>query len=206
MKIPVSRVSRSAWRAAALACLPLLAVTAVAATSAFASGGGGHGEAEGPNWLDFGWRIVNFLVILGFLWWMLAPKARAFFSGRRAGIKESLSEATKAKEEAEKKFAEYSAKIGKATEEIDGIIQMIKAQGAVEKEKIVADSRKAAEKIKEDTQARMEQEFKKARNDLRLEAVQLSVQMAEEILKRNITAEDHENIVRDYLDKVEKER
>jgi F-type H+-transporting ATPase subunit b len=206
MKIPVSHASRSSWRRVALGFLPALLFTALLAVFAYASGGAAKEEAEGPNWLNFIWRIVNFLVILGFLWWMLAPKARAFFSGRRAGIKESLGEATAAKEDAEKKFAEYSAKIGKATEEIDGIIELIKAQGAVEKEKIIADARMAAEKIKEDTQARMEQEFKKARNDLRTEAVQLSVQMAEEILKRNITAEDHENMVRDYINKVEKER
>ena len=56
--------------------------------------------------------------------------------------------------------------------------------------------------MKEDTQARIEQEFKKASNQLRAEAVKLSVEMAEELLKRNITAADHEVMVKDYLDKV----
>lgn len=90
----------------------------------------------------------------------------------------------------------------KATIEIDGIVEMIKAQGMVEKEKIIEDAKKAAAKIEEDTKARMEQEFKGASQQLRQEAVQLSVQMAEEILKRSITAQDHDNMVRDYLDKV----
>jgi F-type H+-transporting ATPase subunit b len=35
-----------------------------------------------------------------------------------------------------------------------------------------------------------------------MEAVQLSVQLAEDILKRNITPEDHEVMVKDYMDKV----
>ena len=30
----------------------------------------------------------------------------------------------------------------------------------------------------------------------------MSVQMAEEILKRNITAQDHETMVKEYMDKV----
>ena len=56
--------------------------------------------------------------------------------------------------------------------------------------------------MKEDTQARVEQELKKASNLLRAEAVKLSVEMAEELLKRNITAADHDDMVKDYLDKV----
>jgi F-type H+-transporting ATPase subunit b len=56
--------------------------------------------------------------------------------------------------------------------------------------------------MKEDAQARIEQELNKASGQLRSEAVALSVQMAEEILKRNITAKDHEAMVREYMDKV----
>ena len=79
---------------------------------------------------------------------------------------------------------------------------MIKSQGEAEKQKILEDAKKAAEKMKEDTQARMEQEFQKASRQLRMETIQLSVQVAEDILKRNIKPEDHENMVKDYLDKV----
>ena len=56
----------------------------------------------------------------------------------------------------------------------------------------------------EDTQARMEQELKAARNQLRSEAAELSVAMAEELLKKNINQGLHENMVKDYLDKVVK--
>ncbi len=90
----------------------------------------------------------------------------------------------------------------KATEEIAGISEMIKSQGLIEKERIIEDAKKAAEKMKEDTQARVEQEMKKAGNMLRAEAVKLSVEMAEELLKRNIKAADHDVMVKDYLDKV----
>ena len=79
---------------------------------------------------------------------------------------------------------------------------MIKAQGVVEKQKIIEDATKVAEKMKEDAQARLEQELKKASGQLRSEAVLLSVQMAEEILKKNITAQDHEAMVKEYMDKV----
>ena len=132
----------------------------------------------------------------------MAPKIKSFFSGRRQEIKESLESAAMQKGEAEKQYREYSEKIDKASQEIDGIFEMIKAQGVVEKEKIVEDARKVAVKMKEDAQARIEQELSKASAQLRSEAVILSVQMAQEILKKNITTQDHEAMIREYVDKV----
>ena len=172
------------------------------ASLVYASGGGeGHG-ASASQWKDFAWKALNAAIIIGFLFWMLAPKIKGFFSGRRQEIKESLETAAVQKTEAEKQYREYAEKIDKASQEIDGIFEMIKAQGVAEKEKIIADAKKVAEKMKEDAQARIEQELNKASGQSRSEAVALSVQMAEEILKRNITASDHETMVREYLDKV----
>ena len=79
---------------------------------------------------------------------------------------------------------------------------MIKAQGVTEKQKIIEDAEKTAKKMKEDAQARIEQEMKKATDQLKAQAVELSVQMAEEILKRSITQEDHKSMVKEYIDKV----
>jgi F-type H+-transporting ATPase subunit b len=168
--------------------------------AAYASGGeGGH---EGPSWFDFAWRVINFLILAGVLYWLLAKKVKAFFTGRREEIRTALADAITAREEAEKKFREYAAKLDKATGEIDEITRMIQAQGLTEKERIIADARKAAEKMKEDTRSRMEQEFNKASRELRVEAVRLSTQMAGELLRKNIQADDHEVMVKDYIQKV----
>jgi F-type H+-transporting ATPase subunit b len=160
------------------------------------------GEAEPTNWLGYAMKVVNMIVLVGFLYWLLAKKIKEFFVGRQEGIKTTLEQARIAKEEAEQKYKEYTEKLEKATEEIAGISDMIRAQGLAEKERIIEDARKAAEKMKEDTQARVEQELKQAGNLLRAEAVKLSVEMAEELLKRNITGADHDAMVKDYLDKV----
>jgi len=173
----------------------------VAGTGAYAAGGGGE-EHHPIDWKDFGYRMFNFIILAGFLWWLSAKKVKEFFAGRRNDIKESLNQAQAAKEEAERKYKEYVAKLEKATDEIDGIAEMIKVQGMAEKEKMIEEAKKAAVKIEEDTKARMEQEFSTARNQLRAEAAQLSIQLAEELLKRNITIQDHEKMVKEYMDKV----
>jgi F-type H+-transporting ATPase subunit b len=164
-------------------------------------------EAEGGNksmelLKGLGLKTFNFVVLVGFLYWLLAAKIKDFFSGRRVEIKESLEKAVERKAEAEKKYREYSEKLDKASLEIDGIFEMIKAQGVTEKQKIIEDAEKTAKKMKEDASARIEQEMKKATEQLKAQAVELSVQMAEEILKRSITKDDHKAMVEDYINKV----
>jgi len=160
---------------------------------------GGH---EGNKWIDLGKKTFNFVVLIGLLYWLLAAKMKEFFTGRRAEIKETLEKSVEKKAEAEKKHREYSEKLDKASLEIDGIFEMIKAQGVTEKQKIIEDAEKTAKKMKEDAQARIEQELKKAADQLKAQAAQASVQMAEEILKRSITAQDHETMVKEYMGKV----
>jgi len=197
-----------------------IVVLLIVAGVAFASGGGGA-EACKPGmltgllektfgmdchkaelWLGWLQKTFNFVVLVGLLFWLLSAKMKEFFTGRRAEIKETLEKSVEKKAEAEKKFREYSEKLDKASSEIDGIFEMIKAQGVTEKQKIIEDAEKTAKKMKEDAQARIEQELKKASDQLKAQAVQASVQMAEEILKRNITAQDHETMVKEYMEKV----
>ncbi|MDR2860932.1 MAG: F0F1 ATP synthase subunit B [Syntrophobacterales bacterium] len=171
----------------------------LASVSVAAGGGGGDSAAL---WKGFAWSVLNVSILVGLLVWLLAGRIKAFFSGRRSEIKNALEEAERAKRDAEQKFREYEEKLAKATAEIAGIVEMIKSQGMVERDKILADAHSAAEKMKEDTKARMDQELAQARRELREEAVSLSVQMAEGILQKTITPADHENMVKDYLSKV----
>lgn len=168
---------------------------------AFAAGDGEAGHTS-KEWWDLAKKTFNFLILVGLLYWLLADKIKQFFIERRAEIKDSLEKAVERKAEAEKKYREYSEKIDKASAEIDGILEMIKAQGIAEKQKIVEDAERTARKMKEDAHARIEQEMKKATDGLRAQAVDLSVKMAEEILKRSITRDDHESMVKEYIDKV----
>ena len=171
-------------------------------TLVYASGGGTEGGHEGPGWASFAWKLLNFLVMAGIIYWLAAKKVKEFFTGRQEGIKTSLAEAVSTREDAEKKFREYAVKLDRATDEIDEISRMIQAQGLTEKERIIGEARKTAEKMREDTKARMEQEFNKASHQLRIEAVRLSAQMAEGLLRKNIRVEDHEAMVQDYIEKV----
>ena len=192
-------LNTSAW-CSLVTALGIVLVAAVA----WAAGGGEEHVDTRAQLIDFAWRIVNFAILLFILYKLMWKKMKGFFASRREGIKASLEEAEVVKADAEKKFKEYDEKIKKAEEEIQGISAMIKAQGEEEKKRIIADAERASVKMKEDAKARMDQELKKAKNELRLEASELAVQMAEDILKKKVTKEDHESMVREYLDRMVK--
>jgi F-type H+-transporting ATPase subunit b len=186
-------------------CIPaVLWIVLVTSAAVYASGGEGESGHEGKKLIDFIWRVVNFSALAFVLYKLLGKNMKTFFAGRREEIAASVEEARVAREEAERKFKEYDEKLTAATGEITGISEMIRAQGLEEKERLIADAGKIAEKMKEDAEVRMEQDLKKAGNRLRMEASELSVQMAEDILKRNVTEKDHDKMVTEYIDRMVK--
>jgi len=173
--------------------------TAVSYASSGAEGAESHG---GGKLMDFVWRLVNFAILAAILYKLAAKAVKVFFVGRRAQIKETMENAIALKEDAEKKFREYEAKLTKATREIEDLTAMIRSQGEAERLKILEDAKISAEKVKEDAKARIDQEYTKARKELREEAVALSIQMAESILKKKSKKSDHDTMVSDFIDRV----
>ncbi|MEN6465176.1 MAG: F0F1 ATP synthase subunit B [Syntrophaceae bacterium] len=180
--------------------LPLAII--LVAGIAYASSGGGEPIDHAKQMKDFGWRILNTAILVFFLYKMAWKKMKAFFVDRREAIKAQMDQSEAAKAEAEQKFKEYSDRLEKATGEITGIADMIKAQGVAEREKIIESAKKSSEKMKEDATARMDQEYKKASKRLRIEAAELSVLMAEDILKKSVKPQDHETMVKDFLERM----
>jgi F-type H+-transporting ATPase subunit b len=187
-----------------LSVLPAVLGTLLVVVPAFCASAGGEVDHKAQLW-DFAWRLLNFAILVYILYKLAWKRLVSFFRNRREDIKTSLAEANDRKVEAEEKFKEYEVKLTKATDDIQNISEMIKAQGLAEKQKLIADAEKAAEKMKEDAKARMEQEMKKAGSQLRTEAVELSIKVAEDILKRNVSQEDHEKMVKEYMDRMVKE-
>lgn len=161
---------------------------------ALAAGEGGDG-----SFADFGWRVVNFAVLAGLLFYLGAKQIKAFFLDRKKSVVNSLKEAQEARDRAEARYQDALARLAAADEEIAELSRLIEAQGRMEREKILAEANVMAQRIKAETGARMEQEFARLRLQLQQEAVTLSLELAEKLLRDKITLEDREKMVRDYL-------
>jgi len=178
------------------------ALLLISASVALASAGEGHHVDSGVLLKDFIYRCFNFAVMVGILAYFITKPIRNGLAGRRQGIEKTLSDARTAKGEAEAKFAEYDRKLSKAAAEIEEIYAGIKAEGELEREKILANAREMAEKIKLEAQKSAANEVSKAQAQLRQDAARMAIEIAEELLKKNFTGKDHSRLVDEYMQKV----
>ena len=175
------------------------------AAAGFASeaGEGAHHADTGKQLKDFMWRVVDFGALMALVVWALKKaNVKGSLAARQEGIEKALREAAEAKEAAEKKFAEYSAKLAAANKEIDDIYAAIRNEGEAEKARIIAEAKAMADKIREQAAQSANQEVLKARTELRVEAARLAVELAEKTIKEKIVKDDQDRLVGEYLTKV----
>jgi F-type H+-transporting ATPase subunit b len=185
--------------------LAYIAVITLVANAGFASegGGGAHHPDSGAQMKDFGWRVLNFVVLVGILWFALKKAdVKGSLAARQTQIEKDLKDAQEGRAAAEAKLAEYSGKLNQATKEIDELQVAIVREGEQEKERIIAEARVAAQKIIAQAAQSAELGTVKARAELRAEAARLAVEIATGKLTGAIQKADHDRFVGEYLDKV----
>lgn len=169
----------------------------------------GH-EAEGAGVTsgqihDFILRSINFGIMVILLIVLLRKPLGAAMGARTEGIAKELEELNQRKEEAAKELAEVERRLRDAVSEREAVLVDFRAQGEKERDRIVAAAHTLAKRIKEQAQFTIEQETNQAKNELRREIADMSAAVAEDLLKRKITAEDQGRLVNEYLTKVAQE-
>jgi len=179
----------------------LLAGLVVVPAVAIAAGGGGHADS-GVILKDFLYRCLSFVLMVGLLAYFVTKPIRKGLKDRSAEIEKTLADAQAAKEAAEAKHREYSAKLAKATEEIAVISDSIRREGELEREKIITAAKELAVKIEQEADNKASSVVAKARIELREEAASLAVELAEDLLKKQVSADDQKRLVDEYMQKV----
>lgn len=180
----------------ALGALLVLATAAVAWASAEG------GEAHGLNWKDFGYRIVNFILVVGIIWKLGGKKIAGFFRGRRVQIENQLSDLETRKVEAEKRLKTIEASIANLDAEKRQIMEEYRKQGEALRDSIIAAAEDKAVQIKAQAAVTAEQETKLAVERLRAELADLVVDAARGMLAGKLSEKDQDKLVDEYLTKV----
>jgi F-type H+-transporting ATPase subunit b len=169
---------------------------------ALAAGGGDHQVDSGVILKDFIWRCLNFAIMAGAIAYFAIKPIRNALQGRRTAIEKSLHDAVAARDAAEAKAREYQEKLAKAAAEIETIYAAIRREGELERDRILASAKEMATKIEQEADAKAASAVARARVELRAEAARLAVELAEELLGKNVTAADQKRLVDEYMQKV----
>jgi F-type H+-transporting ATPase subunit b len=152
----------------------------------------------------FIWTIVTFLVLLGllakFAW---RPLLQALDSREKA-IRKSLDDAQRAQQELERLNAESAQIIAKARVDADGIISQSRADADRLREELRTQARAEADRIVKAAERQIQLDTTHALEQIRHEAVDLSMMIASKIIQRNLTKEDNERLIDEALRQTER--
>jgi F-type H+-transporting ATPase subunit b len=180
----------------------------------FATEGPGHNDLanEGgwmEKWLSFDpglfiWTIVTFFIVLAILKWKAWGPLIDALDKREEDIRNALSSAEKAKEEAGKVAEDYEEMIRKAQAEAQKIVAESKAAGERVREEIKVTAEKEAGDILEKAQHQIQTEKEKAVQEIRSSVVEFSLQAASKVLERNLDSEDNRRLIKETVDGIGK--
>lgn len=189
-----------------------------AAEAAHHEGGEPHGVINwwswdyGPNAKDpahkhwpppFGFALINFAVFLAIMGRLAGKPLKALVRERHERIRHDLDEASRLRAEAERKLKEYSRKVENVEAEIEALLQQIRAEAEQEKVRIVAAAEAQAQRLKQDAQRQIEAELERARLELRRGVIEAAVAAAEQLVTKEIGADDQRRMAEKYVADVE---
>ncbi len=150
----------------------------------------------------FIWTIITFLVLLTllakFAW---GPLLQAL-DVRQQAIRKALDDAQLAQQELQRLEQESAQIIRRARVDAESIITQSRADAERLREEMRQKARTEADGIVRNAERQIQLETARALQQIRHEAVDLSVMIASKIIQRNITREDNEKLISDALTQI----
>jgi F-type H+-transporting ATPase subunit b len=151
----------------------------------------------------FIWTIITFLVLVGLLAKFAWKPLLAVLEARRQLIAKAIDDAEKTKKELERVQQESLSILTKARVEAEGILSRSRADAEVFREemrqKAIADSAAIVKRAEKEIQL----ETNRAVEQLRREAVELSLAIATKLLHRNVTKDDNAALIDETIKQID---
>ena len=154
----------------------------------------------------FIWTIVTFLVLLALLAKFAWRPLLQALERRQDMIRKSLDDAQQAKQELERLHAESAQMIRKARAEAEAIVSASRSDAERVREEMKQKARAEADAIVRNAERQIQLELGRALQQIRHEAVDLSVMIASKLLRRNLSKDDNEKLIDEALQQIETRR
>jgi F-type H+-transporting ATPase subunit b len=149
------------------------------------------------------WTILTFLVLLGLLAKFAWRPLLAALDSRQNAIRKSLDDADQARRELERLNQESVQILNKARKDADQIIVSGRSDAERLREDMRQKAKTEADAIVKNAERQIQLETARALQQLRTEAVDLSVMIASKLIQRNLSKEDNERLIEEALKQVE---
>jgi len=151
----------------------------------------------------FIWTILTFLLLVALLAKFAWGPLLAALETRQNAIRKSLDDAQRARDELERLNQESARILNQARVEADQIIVSGRADAERLREDLKVKARAEADAIVKSAERQIQLETARALQQIRTEAVDLSVMIASKLIQRNLTKEDNERLIEEALKQVQ---
>jgi F-type H+-transporting ATPase subunit b len=154
----------------------------------------------------FIWTILTFLVLVALLAKFAWRPLLEALERREKGIAQAVDDARKAREDLERVHQEGAALLVQARRDAEALIARARADADRFREDMRQKAAADAQSITENAERRIEHETARALEQIRRDAVELSVAIASKLLRRNVSAADQDSLVDETIKQLENRR
>ena len=162
------------------------------------------------KFLDFisinGWTMVmsaaNLLILCYILKRILFKKVQVVLDKRQAEVDTIYNTAEKAQSDAEEMRTDYTARLANAKNEASSIVKTATNSAQLKSDNIIQEATTHASNMKTKAEADIEQEKKKALNEIKDEISGMAVDIATKIVSREVNEKDHKALIDDFINNV----
>jgi F-type H+-transporting ATPase subunit b len=152
------------------------------------------------------WTILTFLILVGllakFAW---GPLLKALES-RAQSIRQALDDARQAKQELQQQHVESAKLLAQARAEAAEIISRSRSDSDRFREEMKEKARAEAAGLMRNAERQIELETTRALQQIRQEAIDISINIASKLLQRNVSKEDNERLIEETFKQLETTR
>lgn len=150
-------------------------------------------------------QICNLFLQMILIKKFLFKPIRKVLEKRKAQADAQILDATKAKEEAEAMKTEYEQNMADAREKANDILATAQKTATLKSEEILKEANATAVAMKSKAEKDIEQEKRKAVNEIKDEIGSMALEIAGKVIEREISEEDHVKLIDEFIEKVGEE-
>jgi F-type H+-transporting ATPase subunit b len=197
---------RTALFAATSVLLPVVVFAQEHASQAEHAAEEAHAEHSiGDMIMGLGWPLANFAIFIGVLYYFFNKPLKDYLADRHATIRKDLVEAAELKSTATAQLQQIEQKL----QALPGEITALRSRGAdeitAEEQRIAAAAAADRERMLEQTRREIDLQVRLAKKEILEHAADLSVQLAADRIKKEVTPADQDRLVDRYLQQVKEQ-
>src|SRR5919107_1913920 len=147
-------------------------------------------------------KLVNLLLFVGAMFYLVRRPIKEAFRARQESIRDELMRAEEEKAAALAQLEEVEGRLARLDTEVEAIRAQAQREAAEERARIERATEEEMRKIREQARREIESAAKAARAELRTFTAEQSVQMAEQMIRREIRPEDDAHLAREYVEEL----